>query len=540
MLKVIWVLSLSLLTACVLSIEPVIPESAGIADDRLLGTWKEVDGGDQVVISRTNSTAYSLTYTDSKGKVGWFDARLGRLGRHLLLDVRPAESNSARDVPEAGAMIRGHLLVAIDVAGDSARVALLQPDSLRGAIARESVRLSHRIGDDQLILTGTTDELRLGLTTYLDQGGSLDAPGTWLRIAGPSAQAPLPGAAVREPAVCFEAAPWREADQLFHRDPHWLGSDVASSVDLGGGRVLWLFGDTWIDPTGLGARRGARMVSNTVAIQHGSNPVTASIKFYWGKGADGAPRAFFPDRGEERLWLGNGVRVDDRLVIFLSRIRHINSGLGFESAGWTAVMIENPDDEPAVWHVTPIVTPPNPLGVAVGFAAVRRLGEYVYAFGSEDPVKSHPLYAARWSVAAVRRGDLQRPEWWTGSRFGWVPDSSSVPRWPLFENGSSELSLHFDALTQQYLVIQAAGFGPADIVIRNSPQLTGPWTSPRMVYRPGEYSRPNVMIYAAKAHPELAGADLVVTYATNSFQFADAVADSMIYYPRFVRFMRCP
>ena len=41
---------------------------------------------------------------------------------------------------------------------------------------------------------------------------------------------------------CFKASEWREADQLFHRDPHWVGGDGASSVDLGHGRIplaLW-------------------------------------------------------------------------------------------------------------------------------------------------------------------------------------------------------------------------------------------------------------------------------------------------------------
>jgi hypothetical protein len=47
------------------------------------------------------------------------------------------------------------------------------------------------------------------------------------------------------------------------------------------------------------------------------------------------------------------------------------------------------------------------------------------------------------------------------------------------------------------------------------------------------------MIYAAKAHPELTGADLVITYATNTFEFAEQLTDSLPYYPRFVRLTRC-
>jgi hypothetical protein len=47
------------------------------------------------------------------------------------------------------------------------------------------------------------------------------------------------------------------------------------------------------------------------------------------------------------------------------------------------------------------------------------------------------------------------------------------------------------------------------------------------------------MIYAGKAHPELTGADLILTYATNTFKFEEYFTDSLIYYPRFVRLTRC-
>lgn len=318
-----------------------------------------------------------------------------------------------------------------------------------------------------------------------------------------------------------------------------MGGDGSWSVDLGDGRILWLFGDSWIDPSGRGTRQGARMVSNSVAIQVGTDPVAASMKSYWGRAGDGTPTAFVADEADERHWFGSGVKVADRLVLFLSRIRGTNTGLGFESAGWAAHMVENPSAEPSAWRMRRLETPVNPLGVLPGSAAVLRLGEYVYAFGSADPIKSHPIYAARWPAEQVRQGDLMRPEWWTGHRLGWVPDSSSTPRWPLFENGQSGLTIHVDEATQRFLVVQTQGFGPADVMVRAAPSLTGPWSEPRMVYRPPEYYRPNVMIYLARAHPELTGADLVLTYDTNTFRFAEHLTDSLIYYPRFVRLTRC-
>ncbi len=326
---------------------------------------------------------------------------------------------------------------------------------------------------------------------------------------------------------------------LFHRDPHWLGADCASSVNLGDGRTLWLFGDTWIDPSDKPTRQGARMVSNSVAVQTGTDPAMADIAFHWGKADHGEPEAFVPDRGDERLWPGNGVRVGDRLVLFFSRTITTDTGLGFDSVGWAAVMVENPDAEPSQWRVRSLESPSNPLGIMVGFAAVIRLDEHVYALGSQNPVKSHPIYAARWTTEEVRRGHLMNPEWWAGERIGWVPESSGAARWPLFENGQSELSVHADSDTQRFLAVHTKGFGAADVMMRAAPSLTGPWTAPQMVYRPPEYRRPNVMIYAAKAHPHLTGADLVLTYARNTFEFAEHLTDSSTYYPRFVRLTHC-
>jgi hypothetical protein len=54
-------------------------------------------------------------------------------------------------------------------------------------------------------------------------------------------------------------------------------------------------------------------------------------------------------------------------------------------------------------------------------------------------------------------------------------------------------------------------------------------------YRPPESDRADVFVYAAKSHRQLAGADLVATYASNHFDFATLVANDSLYYPRFVR-----
>jgi hypothetical protein len=65
--------------------------------------------------------------------------------------------------------------------------------------------------------------------------------------------------------------------------------------------------------------------------------------------------------------------------------------------------------------------------------------------------------------------------------------------------------------------------------------MTGPWSVPDTVFSPAQNLFPRIMIYQGKAHPHLAGAELVVTYCTNSFEFEDHLREPWLYFPRFAR-----
>ena len=531
-----------LLIGCAITVNPVIPESEAIFDARLLGDWKDISSSDQVSISLGLANRYEIEYKSS-GETGRFEALLGYLGGHLILDVWPKTGLSDISYPYTDMLIAGHLQLFLEVRDNEIAVSTLNPESLLTALQsgnlklpfRHSTEVTEDTNKEEFFLTGTTEELRKNLGLYIANPAVLTKREEWRYARRSTARPNLP---VNVP--CFEASAWREADQLFRHDPHWLGADGASSVNLGDNRILWLFGDTWIDSSGKGNRKGASMVSNSVAIQAGTDPTTASISFYYGTNNKGEPDAFFPDRNGESLWLGNGVRVGDRLILFFSRtIRNTGSDLGFESVGWTAIMVTNPDSEPSSWQMHELETPTNPLGILVGYAAVQKLDGYIIALGSQNPVKSHPIFAARWTIEDVHRGDLLHPEWWAGDRIGWIPDSSDVQRYPLFNGGQSDLTIHYDDSSYRFISVQTNGFGPSDLMMRAAPSLTGPWSDLRFVYRPSEYYRPNIMIYSGKAHPELTGADLILTYVTNTFKFEEQFADSLIYYPRFVRLTRC-
>lgn len=96
-------------------------------------------------------------------------------------------------------------------------------------------------------------------------------------------------------------------------------------------------------------------------------------------------------------------------------------------------------------------------------------------------------------------------------------------------------TMHYEPLLNKFLEIQTVGFGRSDLGFRLADSPTGRWTPIERFYRPEEYQISEVMIYAVKAHPHLIRADLVLTYATNSFDFDRLVANDNLYYPRFLR-----
>jgi hypothetical protein len=79
----------------------------------------------------------------------------------------------------------------------------------------------------------------------------------------------------------IQAKPRPEADILFRPNPKWLGSDDAYSIDLGNGRVLCLFADTFIATTEKNVRSESVMIRNSVGIQSGYDPSAATMQFFW-------------------------------------------------------------------------------------------------------------------------------------------------------------------------------------------------------------------------------------------------------------------
>jgi hypothetical protein len=97
----------------------------------------------------------------------------------------------------------------------------------------------------------------------------------------------------------------------------------------------------------------------------------------------------------------------------------------------------------------------------------------------------------------------------------------------------TEFTVHYQPHIRRWVLVQSEGFGPTTLALRTAPSPEGPWTAPRSFFRPSRSFSAASFVYAGKAHPQLVGADLVVTYATNSFPGELLLAEDL-YYPRVV------
>jgi len=303
---------------------------------------------------------------------------------------------------------------------------------------------------------------------------------------------------------------------------------------LDGDRVLWLFGDSFIAASAqrpATSRRGAAFVRNSVAVQRGRDPTRAALRFHWRTNADGSPASFFPEHGDCWRWPGHGLLLDSTLTLFLMHVcpdAAQSGGLGFRVAGWTAVRVENASDEPSSWQLTPLATPETGALAAVG-AAVLLHGEHVYAYAVRDG-SDHAVLLLRWTRTEFAGGNLMRPEYFAGVERGFGTGPPAV----VIEAGATELSVSAWP-SGGYGAVYSRGFGPAPIAVRWATELSGPFGPAQDVYVPEEARRSGVLVYAGRAHPELTGADVVLTYASNTLDANALLDDLSLYFPRFVR-----
>ncbi len=302
-------------------------------------------------------------------------------------------------------------------------------------------------------------------------------------------------------------------NQLFTRYSGWTGGDATYSIPLPDGRIMWLFGDSFIGTVKPDrSRTGNAFLRNAVMIQDGDQMTTLT---------GGASAFLAPSTPGWWYWPGHGLAHGDTLqVIFF----------GFKSTGGGAWDFAYASVDVATFHLPDlslisverkVTDPPTNYG-----ACVLQDGDYTYLYGSEKVGLSKFLHVAR-----VHGTDLNGAwEYFNGT--DWTADPAASAR--VFAHVSDQFSV-FKKDSRYYLLTQHHILGDEIYIYDSNSPMIG-FDHKKTVYCTPQSHQGNLFTYNAFAHPEFSGSDgLLVSYNVNSSVFGDLFQNADSYRPYFVR-----
>lgn len=349
------------------------------------------------------------------------------------------------------------------------------------------------------------------------------ASGLWLALA--FALGCTDGRPVRD------VQPWPELTALFQDDARWVGGDGAYSCDLGGNRVLWLFGDSLIAKDAARNRDTAWFIRNSAAVQTGYDPAAAFMAFYWGE-KGGRPSSFIAEQDDRWFWPGACMRVGKGVVIFGQWLRQQSAGqFGFGTVGSAALFVADAGADPLTWQPQDAHLAAVAGDVILGTAGLA-VDDFLYVYGNKGT--AHDYVLARFAVADAQRGDLAHAAFFSNGTWRAVDTLGGSPE-AIFADGAPESSVHFEPHAQAFVMVQSQGFGATTLALRTAPAPEGPWSEAVSFCRPPESFEEGAFVYAGKAHPEIAGGGLAVSYVPSRFDDDPRPTPPEYYFPHFLR-----
>jgi Domain of unknown function (DUF4185) len=300
------------------------------------------------------------------------------------------------------------------------------------------------------------------------------------------------------------------------------GADGATSTLLPSGDALWIFGDTVEGP--FKSIRGLNLTklrSNTGAIAPKQDASRGIRNFRFLSDETAArPRQIVPfaqdeDPAVNRIWPIHGVTMGSHIYLFYHRItllKGVDVFINFQLDGMGIARAEVGD-----LRFTRLTAPDGTRlfwkGSEPSFGVfVVRSEEYIYLWGNlltgmhlarTRPNSIENLASYEYLVEAPdQKHQTFMPRW----------SKQFQPTAKLFDSVPNEMSAAYNPYLKKYVAYHSL-HRENKIVMRTAAQLTGPWSEPKLVYRPKRLADTD-LIYAAKEHPELAGAGGRVQYVT--------------------------
>jgi hypothetical protein len=344
-----------------------------------------------------------------------------------------------------------------------------------------------------------------------------------------------------------QGAPRFNCEPSFPLAQGWLGSDIAYSIPLEGGRDLWIFGDTLYGPERKVVDDDPRIVRNTVGIstcKDGKWNIDYTIR----RDPTGKELDFFQSQHKDTwYWPLDGVLRNGDLWITLlcvrSSPRATPTDLGFEVCGTDLAHIAGLSQYPQDWKVSylplvPEVVHANPS------ASTTIEGDYLYIFTLDEHGK-RPEILTRIPVAGLENPSENLQYLDASGR--WQSGLEPAKAKTVMEHGAAEMTVRYHPDLKNWIALLVdPNFFSGKVLLRTAPSFSGPWTDGQVIYQIPELQKgsrgydPDTYCYAGKEHPEFEGEnELLFTYVCNTLKPQKLVKELNIYFPQVVR-MKMP
>lgn len=334
---------------------------------------------------------------------------------------------------------------------------------------------------------------------------------------------------------CTPSFPFKES---------WWGADAAYSIPLPDGRSIWIFGDTLYGDRRTIVGSEPRMVRNSIGIStcgdHGGWKVDYVIR----RGDKGLPQDYFQAQHKDTwYWALDGFFYKNDLWVTLLCVRNspktTSAALGFETCGADLAKISGLENDPQQWSVKYFPLVPDGIRAYPSATAVVE-GEYAYIFALLE-TDSRPMLLTRIPLDGL---DAPAEHLQYLSKSGsWKPGLTPADAMHVMKHGNTEMTVRYHPLLKKWVaILNYPKFFSDKIVFRTAPQLAGPWSEGKVIYRIPEMQKggaghdKDTFCYAAKEHPEFRQpGSLLITYACNTMKMQKLTSNLDIYFPKVVR-----
>jgi Domain of unknown function (DUF4185) len=323
----------------------------------------------------------------------------------------------------------------------------------------------------------------------------------------------------------------------------WWGADAAYSIPLPDGRSIWIFGDTLYGDQRAVEGSDPRMVRNSVGVSTCGDRGW-KIDYVIRRGDNGQPLDFFQAQDEHTwYWALDGFFYKNDLWVTLLCVRNAPkttpAALGFETCGADLAKISGLDGDPQRWSVKYFPLVPESAHAYPSATTVVE-GEYAYIFALLE-TDARPMLLTRIPLDGL---DAPAEHLQYLSKSGaWKPGLTPADAKHVMKHGNSEMTVRYHATLKKWVaILNDPKLFSDKVVFRTAPQLAGPWSEGKTIYRIPEMQKGNAgydkdtFCYAAKEHPEFRQpGSLLITYACNTMNVQKLTRDLDIYFPKVVR-----